>query len=203
MNTRHSDPNKAPAARLAKTAVIGSLGLMGALAPAPAVSAESVKKKPVTAVVTGLKKLNHIKVSDRIKELDGKTSNLVVNKGATAYKYSEGHIKKFKLPEGMSVLHAMLVEKNDRQLACFRLGQASRCIDLVDPRNKGLITESYFDSRDRLQSRLFEPEHITTSTVRVDGVIYGFPYTRSGVETDQFVGQIKGAPVVPLAQAAN
>jgi hypothetical protein len=175
--------------RLTAKAAIG-LTLLGAGAAEATPVAAQPERTSSSAIVKGLKKLNHLKVNDTLRVLQGHTGGLVIDRKTVLHKLSRGKLVETTSPVGtLPVYHAAYEQDGKNKLAFFKYDNVSYEMSLTDKRNRGHITENYLRSHDindpnAIDKRPLNLKDISSSVVPVNNIEDGRYYTDKGAEHD-------------------
>ncbi len=159
-------------------------------------------KPPTEVIKKCVNELGSIRVGDKFRVLEGKTSNLIFKKGATIYKAKGNQVKRSELTEDTEVIHAKYDENDGWHLASFRGDSETICLPFTG-HNKRYISEIYVDSEGKPHTKSFQSSDITSRQIHVNYVKYGNPFTNTFSTQDHLSHlistEINGTPLVPVA----
>jgi hypothetical protein len=187
--------------RFAAKAAIGLTMLGAGSAALESTAAAMPERQPTPVIKTSLAKLNHIKVGDTLKVLDGRAAFIGVHRGATVYRQAEHEkgVHKETLGEGLQMTHGFLAGPDDKPVATFKMGESSYCLPLTG-RNTKYLDEFIYDKDYTGHVEPFSVDDTSSSTARVSLVHGGAPYEASS-SSEASAQHVNGKWVVPLAKA--
>jgi hypothetical protein len=172
----------------ARAAIGLTLLSAGAIEATPA--AAQPESSSSSAIVTGLKTLNHLKKGDKLRVLQGNTGGLTIDRGTVLHKFSAGKVVEAKPPVSpLHIYHAVYEEDGKNKRAFFKYESVSYELPLTDKRNHGHIIENYLQSHDpnddnAIDPRPFNVKDISYDIVPVNNIEDGKAYTNKGAAHD-------------------
>jgi len=187
-----------PRSRFAAKVAIAAAMFGAGYASMETTAAATPDKQPAPIISTSLNKLNHVEVDDYLRTLNGDSTYLIANPGATVYQKTKSGIRKEKLREEVEIIHGLFASRDGKSIASYKIGKKTYSLPLTGANTKH-IEKSVYDDYYTGHREPFQPSDISYSTSRVSMVHNGVPYEASR-SSEASAQHINGRWVIPLAR---